>query len=231
MKPYYYLILCLLLGCKNEKKETSLKPPVTSNVDTSLSFNEMLHIPQHSSEAYGEYESFLRCKKLLQISDSTSFKNDYEIRLYLFGSFQGLYCYKYTLHNNEWKGERIILHYSTTRQLEREPVSPKEGWKTFIQNAINNGLLNIPTREEMNQEIVQLGKLYPDVNLQIIDGGSVMIETITKDHYELRLYNNQLSLADDMKLYDNPRPLPAGVSKPTVLKKINTLIKSLVIYP
>ncbi|MDJ1471834.1 hypothetical protein QNI19_29660 [Cytophagaceae bacterium DM2B3-1] len=215
MKPYYYLILCLLLGCNDEKKATSLQPPVTPKVDTSLSFKEMLHMPRHSSEGYGEYETFIHWKNKIYISDSLAFKDDCEIRLYLFASFGGIYCLRYTLYNNEWKGECINYHFSTNK-LEKKPISPKEGWKPFIQNAISNGLLDIPTRAEMNEEITKLGKLYPDHNLVVMDGRRVVIEVISRDHYDLRLYNNQLSIADDY---------PEAV----VLKKINKLVNSLFI--
>jgi hypothetical protein len=87
MKLYHWLLLGFLFSCQSKKTEKIVKLPAASKENTIFSYRKLLHIPSEEQEGSRYYEYFLKGKKLLQLSDSLAFTNDYEIRLYIFGSF------------------------------------------------------------------------------------------------------------------------------------------------
>ncbi len=226
MKIYRWLFLCLLFSCGNEKKPTQ---KVQTLPDTTGSFYSMLRLQRNSKG--GNYEDFVYFKKLFQISDTGVIKKDYEIRLYKFGGMRGPDCFRYTFHKDKWHGERRYFEASFIEEgenpkgnymMKKDSIRPKYGWKVFVKNATDNGLLDMPTNEAIAQEYVKLSKIYPEkadriLNSFNMDAGYIAIEIISKDHYDFRLY-------EDRELHN------AGEYKGLIMiERLNKLIKELIV--
>ncbi len=219
MKPHYWFVLCLLFACQHKKTEHIAKLPDAPKEDTTLSYRKLLHIPSKEQEGSRYYEYFLEGKKLLQLSDSLAFTNDYEIRLYIFGRVAN--CFRYVLHNDRWEGEEILKIDTSVTPPIRHSVYPYYGWKVFIENAVKNGLLEMPTSNQMDEELKKLGKLYPNHALDVMDGHgqSVMIELISKDFYDLRMYDRRYDFAEEFPIKKYPEAV--------VLDRIHNLVSAL----
>jgi hypothetical protein len=77
----------------------------------------------------------------------------------------------------------------------------------------------MPTSKQMDEELKKLGKLYPDHALLVIDGQSVMIELISKDFYDLRMYDRRYDFAEEFPIKKYPEAV--------VLNKIHNLVIAL----
>jgi hypothetical protein len=209
MKIYHWLLLFLLLSCDNEKKP-SRKAQIPQ--DTSGSFYSMLRLYSDGDH----YKDFLHCKKLLQISDTGTIENDYEIRLYFIGGTRVPSCFRYMFRNDKWRGECIYFqmfnvgegdNQKTNFLITKDSIRPEYGWEIFIKNLTDNGLLDMPTNEAIAEELLKLSKVYPEKETQILESvyglhGNLdkVIEIISKDHYDFRLYEDwELHNADEYK--------------------------------
>jgi len=87
-------------------------------------------------------------------------------------------------------------------------------WAAFIQNLIKKDLLQMPTNAQIEAEIQNLNRLYPDHNIVVIDGSTSIVEIISRSYYDYRYYGNVIALADDYP-------------EATLLKRIKALTEAL----